>query len=184
MRGARTGNGPGISLLLAVAAIVAAVVLPSPGNAQEPVDCDRVTLELVDLFANPICYKIRFRGGGMGRYELIHGETPNYMVNFRSSRAGAGSTYLHALDFDILMDHYGLTGALEILGQEADAGDGFDYVSVGGPGLDSCILFLKQVRPISNGYRANFFGLACDKRRQDAYSPQDAAALLDLIKNY
>lgn len=177
------GIGAGWRAAAVVAALAAVLGLPGTARAQAPVDCGNLNIELADFFTSPICYKSRFQNG-TGRYESIHGESTDYLVNFRSSRSGAGSTYLHALDFPKLMDYYGMTGVVEVLGREGDAGDGFDYVSVGAPGYDSCILFLKQVRPIRNGYRANYFGLACDKRRNGEYSPQEAEALLDLIKDY
>ncbi len=172
-------------LAVAIAAGLLAIGLSGPARAQQPVDCDVLNIELVDMFTSPICYKTRFRGSGtVGRSESIHGETPDYMINFQFARSGSGYTYLSALDFQMLMDYYGLTGGLEILGAEREARDGFDYVSVGGEGLDSCILFLKQTRPIRGGFRARYFGIACDKRREGEYSQEDAIALLDLIKNY
>ncbi len=169
----------------AVAGSLLVLGISGPAQAQDPVDCDNVGIELAEQFTNPICYRTRFRGSGtIGRTESIHGETPNYLINYQFSRSGSGHTYLGSIDFDALMDYYGLSGNLKILGVAREASDGFDYVSVGGPGLDSCILFLKQTRPIRNGYRARYYGLACDKRRQGEYSPAEAMALLDLIKNF
>ena len=187
MRGVRNPAGgcrSGRRLLVIIAGLMA-IGLSNSATAQEPVDCDGLAIELVDLFANPICYKMRFRGSGtIGRAESIHGETPDYLINYQFARSGAGHTYLSAIDFNGLMDYYGLSDQLKILGPVREASDGFDYVSIGGPGLDSCILFLKQTRPIRSGYRARYYGLACDKRRQGEYAPEDAIALLDLIKNY
>lgn len=184
MRGFR-GIRVGRLAMVIVAGALAAIGLSGPAKAQQPVDCDTLNIELADMFTSPICYKTRFRGSGtIGRSESIHGETPDYMINFQSARSGAGSTYLTAVDFPTLMDYYGLSGGLQILGAEREATDGFDYVSIGGAGLDSCILFLKQTRPIRSGYRAQYFGIACDKRRGGEYSQEDAIALLDLIKDY
>ena len=181
LEGARLGR---LAAVIAVG-ILAMTAAAGPAQAQQPVDCDTLNIELVDMFTSPICYKTRFRGSGtIGRSESIHGETPDYMINFQFARSGSGYTYLSALDFEMLMDYYGLTGGLEILGAEREVRDGFDYVTVGGEGLDSCILFLKQTRPIRGGYRARYFGIACDKRQVGEYSPADAAELLDLIKNY
>ena len=171
--------------VIAVVAGLAVLGLAGPAQAQEPVDCEFLNIELVEMFTSPICYKTRFRGSGtIGRTESIHGETPDYLINFQFARSGSGYTYLSSIDFSALMDYYGLSGNLKILGAEGEAGDGFDYVSIGGDGLDSCILFLKQTRPIRGGFRARYYGIACDKRRQGEYAPEDAAALLDLIKNY
>lgn len=179
------GAGSGWGGVVALMAVAAVFGLSEPVQAQEPVNCDSLNIELADLFVNPVCHRARFRSSGtIGRSESIHGETPDYLMNFQSSRSGSGYTYLGALDFEAIMGYYGLTDTLDILGAEKEAADGFDYVSVGGPGLDSCILFLKQSRPIRSGYRAQYFGIACDKRRQGEYSPEDAIALLDLIKNY
>lgn len=183
--GAHTGGAARWLLLAALATVAAAVGWMPAAKAQDPVDCGGLSIELDERFVSPICHRSRFRGSGtIGRSESIHGETLDYMINFHSSRSGAGHTYLYALTFDKLMGFYGLTDVLDVLGTQKEAGDGFDYVSVGGPGLDSCILFLKQTRPIRSGYRAQYYGLACDKRRQGEYTPQDAAALLDLIKDY
>ncbi len=179
------GIGAGSRVVAIVAGLIAVSGLPGTAQAQEPVDCDNLNIELAEMFISPICYKTRFRGSGtIGRSESIHGETPDYLINFQFARSGAGYTYLSSIDFPDLMDYYGLSGNLKILGAEGDAGDGFDYVSIGGDGLDSCILFLKQTRPIRSGYRARYYGIACDKRRQGEYRPEEAAALLDLIKNY
>lgn len=183
----RTAGGIGFGWrLIALAAGVAAMMgLSGPAQAQDPIDCDNLSIELADLFTSPICHRTRFRGGGtIGRSESIHGETRDYMINYHFARSGAGHTYLSSIDFKGLMDYYGLSGNLEILGAQREARDGFDYVSVGGQGLDSCILFLKQTRPIRNGFRARYFGLACDKRRQGEYAPEEAMALLDLIKSF
>ncbi len=184
-KGSVGGSWRGWWGLAIVVGLAVAVGIPVSAGAQEPVDCDGLNIELVDLFANPICYKSRFRGSGtIGSSESIHGETRDYLINFQFARSGSGYTYLSSIDFEVLMNHYGLSKGLDILGPERDARDGFSYVSVGGPGLDSCILFLKQSRPIRNGYRAQYFGIACDKRRQGEYGEEDAIALLDLIKNY
>ncbi len=179
------GTKCGLGLVAALAALAAVLGLPEPVRAQEPVNCDSLSVELADLFVNPICHRARFRSSGtIGRTESIHGETPDYLMNFQSSRSGSGYTYLYAIDFETIMGYYGIADTLEIIGAEKEAIDGFKYVSVGGPGLDSCILFLKQSRPIRSGFRAQYFGIACDKRRQGEYSPEDATALLDLIKDY
>lgn len=159
--------------------------LTVPSQAQEPVDCDSVNLELSDHFSSPICYSSRFRTGGtIGRNQTIHGESRDYMVHFQSSRSGAGNTYVSAIDFDMLMGFYGLTDRQKILGTERELGDGFRYVTVGGRGLHSCILLLKQVRPIRSGFRSQYYGLACEKGQEGEYGPEDAASLLDLIKDY
>lgn len=161
------------------------LVLTASAQAQEPVSCDSIGIELSDQFTSPICYRTRFRGGGtIGRNQSIHGESRDYMIHFQSSRSGAGHTYLYALDFEKLMGIYGMTSGQKVLGPEREIKDGFSYVSVGGGGLDSCILLLKQLRPIRDGYRSQYFGLACDKGRAGEYAPEDAAALLDLVKDY
>lgn len=178
------GAGPIWRLSAAVIGLAMALPMSGPAQAQEPVDCDSIGIELEDIFRNPICHKVNFRGSGLGRTESIQGETPDFSIHFQTSRSGAGNTYLHALDFAKLAGFYGLTGRLGILGAEKEAGDGFDYVSIGGKGLTSCILFLKQTRPISSGYRAQYYGMACDKARVGEYSEAEAAALLELVKDY
>ena len=183
----RIGGGVfvGWQWLVMVLGLATSMSLTIPAQAQEPVNCDGISIELADQFASPICYMTRFRGGDViGRTQSIQGESRDYMIHFQSSRSGAGSTYLYALDFDKLMDFYGMSAGQKALGPEREAGDGFSYVSVGGNGLDACILFLKQTRPIRNGYRAQYYGLACDKGREGEFAPEDAAALLDLVKGY
>lgn len=168
-----------------VVGLATMVALSAPAQAQEPVDCGRVEIKLADLFPSPICYRTSFRGGGtIGRTQSAHGESRDYMIHFQSSKSGAGQTYLYRLSFDELMDYYGLSQGQRMLSPEQPLSDGFDYVSVGGKGLDSCVLFLKQVGVIRDGYRRHYFGLACDKGRDGAYSPSEAQALLDLVKDY
>lgn len=178
-------NAAGWRGLALVVGVCMSLGLTVPSQAQEPVECDSIQIELSDQFSSPICYMSRFRTGGtIGRNQSAHGESRDYMIHFQSSRSGAGSTYVSAIDFDMLMGFYGLSDRQKILGMEREIDDGFRYVTVGGSGLDSCILFLKQVRPIRSGYRSQYYGLACDKGQVGEYRPEEAALLLDLVKDY
>ena len=171
------------ALWLAVVQIV--TVIGAPAAAQEPIDCGRISIKLSDEFSSPICRRSRFRTGGtIGRSESAFAESRDYLMSFHLARSGAGNTYLNAISIEQLFDWFGMDTGQQILGPEQEIADGFDYVSVGAKGLDSCILFLKQVRPIRDGYRSHYYGLACDKSHSGAYDPAKAEALLALVEDY
>ena len=168
-----------------LAALPLLIATERPAAAQEQVDCGRVSIKLSTEFSSPICRRSRFRTGGtLGRSESAFAESRGYLMSFHLARSGAGHTYLSSISIEEIFDWFDMSGGQRIMGPKQATVDGFDYVTVGGKGLDSCILFLKQLRPIRDGYRSHYFGLACDKEHTGAYNPSQAAALLALVEDY
>ncbi|NNG05937.1 MAG: hypothetical protein HKM95_17795 [Inquilinus sp.] len=172
-----------VVLWLAVTPVL--MTVGAPAAAQEPVDCDRIGIKLSDQFSSPICRTSRFRSSqAMGRRESAFAENRDYLISFHSARSGAGHTYVRSASFDQIFNYFGLSDDKRLIGVPQEAVDGFEYVTVGGKGLDSCILFRKGVRPFRSGFRAQHFGIACDKGRDGEYTPEEAAGLLSMVKDY